>query len=209
MRALPSLLVSLCLSLTALPDAADAQTSAPSRRSDTDRSCMTTRQAVLARDSLVEPVIRNCTVVGGRWEDAWTGVILERPSEAEVSHVVPVVASSDSGGQLWTAEQRHAFLNDPDNLAVTAAAGAKTMERKRSFGPAVWLPDDPTRRCIYMRRWLFVKTKYDLTASAAELDALRRAMATCGPEQNGSQAGQGDQARDRAGAPATASDLYR
>jgi len=166
--------------------------------------CMTTRHFVLARDSLVAPTIRNCKVVAGRWRDAWTGELLRDPKAIEIDHTVPVQEAHDSGGHAWPTDRRHQFFNDPENLVVT---GRDTNSRKSGSGPETWLPNDPARRCDFVRLWVRIKTKWQLAADAREVAALREVVDDCPPP--GAAANEAVAPSPGPAGPLSSGDLYR
>ncbi|KAA1053823.1 GmrSD restriction endonuclease domain-containing protein [Azospirillum argentinense] len=163
--------------------------------------CLTTRHAVLATRSLVRPTIRNCKVVAGRWRDAWTGVEITDPKNTDIDHVVAVQEAHDSGGYQWETAVRHRFFNDVENLVVTER---EVNKRKGGYGPEAWLPDGEVERCFFVRRWIYIKHKWQLSADKRELQALRDALHACPAEKAVAPA-----AAQNPNAPIPLSDLYR
>lgn len=163
--------------------------------------CLTTRHAVLAATSLVQPRLRNCKVVAGLWRDAWTGAEITDPKNTDIDHVVPVQEAHDSGGYRWETAVRHRFFNDMENLVVT---GREINQRKGAYGPEAWLPEGEAERCFFVRRWIYIKHKWQLTADERELQALQTVLHTCPVEQPVSRGGSPNPT-----APITGSELYR
>lgn len=134
---------------------------------DADGDCQNTRQEILIARSLV-PVKLNkkgCTVKAGRWNDFYYDEVLERASDVDIDHVIPLKHAWDIGASAWTAEQREKFANDPENLVVTnrkynRQKGAKTIME--------WMPVNRAYACKYAAQWFQVKEKYHLPISAKE-----------------------------------------
>ena len=143
---------------------------------DSDRDCLNTRAEVLIEESLAEPVLDDCKVVSGRWIDPWSGIQFEDAGSMEIDHHVPLANAHISGSSAWTDEQRREFYNDSENL------NALSQEINRSKGarsPADWQPPDETSHCDYARQWDAIKTKYQLSTTTAERQALDEMLTTC------------------------------
>lgn len=61
-------------------------------------------------------------------------------------------------------------------MAVTA----KTNRSKSGQDPADWLPPLADAHCQYAADWVATKLRWDLTADAREINALRGIAAGCG-----------------------------
>ena len=137
---------------------------------------MNTRAEVLIEESLAEPVLDDCKVVSGQWIDPWSGIEFEDAGSMEIDHHVPLANAHVSGSSAWTDEQRREFYNDLDNL------NALSQEINRSKGarsPDAWQPPDETSHCDYAGQWDAIKTKYQLSTTTAERQALDDMLATC------------------------------
>ncbi|WP_197523349.1 HNH endonuclease family protein [Actinokineospora pegani] len=143
-----------------------------------DNGC-TTRELVLRRDGrqvTVDDSCRPSCPTEACWTSPYDGVAVSDARELQIDHIVPVAEANRSGARHWSAEQRQAFYNDPDNLvAVSKAANSQ----KSDDDPAEWRPAD-SYACQYATTYATVKTKYGLAADADEVAALR-AMATACP----------------------------
>ena len=82
-------------------------------------------------------------------------------------HLVAVGEAFQSGGWLWDEQRRHAFYIDISNLFVL-----DELEniQKSDYDPAEWMPS--RNRCLYIRTWLEVKSKWGLTVDTAEAVAI-------------------------------------
>lgn len=143
---------------------------------DLDGDCQDARVEILVRDSAPADLRfapgRGCKVTLGLWVDPYDGRRYVRPGDVEIDHVVALAEAHRSGAWAWSAAERAAYYNDPDNLL---AAGRSSNRRKSDHDPAGWQPD--VGRCAYARQWLKVKRKYGLTLDAAEAEAVAEMVA--------------------------------
>jgi hypothetical protein len=155
----------------------------PGGWADLDHDGCYTRNEILARD--LEDVVfiedgEDCKVASGRLEDPYTGVIIDfdravSTQTVQVDHIVPLAEAWRAGAWAWTKDQRKAFANDPaEVLAVSGAAN----QSKGDKGPAEWLPD--LGRCGYGAAYASLAARYQLGIPAADRDALRALLSTCG-----------------------------
>ena len=148
---------------------------------DADRDGCDTRAEVLIDESrsLAQVDPSGCHVVAGDWVSPYDGYATADPAELEIDHVVALAEAWDSGASAWSPERRIAFANDvedPDGLvAVTATTNATKSDRD----PASWLPPNRADRCRFAAAWTSVKLRWGLSADAAEVAALRDALAGC------------------------------
>ncbi|WP_157641424.1 HNH endonuclease family protein [Longispora albida] len=138
-----------------------------------------TRDDVLRRDIPDGDHGTGCGVRAGTLRDPYTGRELyydrRQASEIETDHVVALGAAWRSGAWAWEPQRRRAFANDTGNLlAVSRAAN----QEKRSQTPDNWRP----RRefwCGYASRYTMIKSRYELSVTATERDALADMLGTC------------------------------
>ena len=125
----------------------------------------------------------DCAVVAGTLHDPYTGTT-ERLSAgtldtADIDHVVALGDSWQKGAQQWSRAERVRFANDPLNLLVTS----ESINASKGDGDtATWLPPNKSFRCTYVARQVSVKTKYDLSVTRAEQQAMTRVLSGC-PDQ--------------------------
>ena len=144
-----------------------------------------TREIILRRDLDKVTVARSgdCAVVAGTLHDPYTGTT-ERLSAAtmdtaDIDHVVALGDSWQKGAQQWSRTERVRFANDPLNLLVTS----ESINASKGDGDtATWLPPNKSFRCAYVARQVSVKTKYDLSVTRAEQQAMTRVLSGC-PDQ--------------------------
>lgn len=123
------------------------------------------------------------SMVSGTWVDPYTGnsrtfTNLKNQGQAQswqIDHRVPLREAHESGAARWPATKKRSFANDPLNLVPTdgAANGAKSDK-----DPAAWKPSS-TFQCDYAKRYISVKSKYQLTVDRAEKKALTAMLTRC------------------------------
>jgi hypothetical protein len=145
---------------------------------DRDGDCRNLRAEILMASSQ-KPVSftrKGCAVTFGLWVDPYTGTRVTQASGVDVDHIVPLQEAHDSGAFQWTGAQRAAFMNDPENLVV---AGASANRAKGARGPEEWLPENRSVHCAYVRQWVKIKKKYQLSADRLEMSAIGDVLGRC------------------------------
>lgn len=147
-----------------------------------DRNGCDTRNEILGRDLATQQLRpgQDCVVERGDLEDPFTRsrIVFARgvSYSVDIDHVVALGNAWVSRAWKWDIHQRAAVANDPLNL-LAVDAGAN---RQKSDGDAAtWLPYNTGYRCAYVARQVTVKSKYGLSVTPAERDAVRRVLATC------------------------------
>lgn len=141
-----------------------------------------TRDDVLRRDLTAARLgtANPCVVLSGVLHDPYTGKSLpydrSQASQIEIDHVVAVAAAWRSGAWAWTPQQRQRFANDVDNLM---AVDKTANQDKRSQTPDNWQPPRREAWCDYARRYVTAKSRYALTVTPAEGEALGQLLGTC------------------------------
>ncbi len=135
---------------------------------DADHDGLNTRKEVLQRSNLEHsgPKV-------GRWFDPYTGRYFVAPESLQIDHVVALSEAHKSGAWAWDEERRTAFANDlgvPENLM---AVNGPVNEDKSDKDPAEWLPPDTTYWSRYVRQWLAVKDRWELSVDSLEWDAIQ------------------------------------
>lgn len=139
-----------------------------------------TRAVVLIKESL-KPVTKSyyCTVSKGRWysyynaryyKNAYGGAI-------QIDHTVPVENAWISGAWRWTKSTRVRYYNDLEDPRTLVGVDAYDNESKSDQDPTTWLPSHG--RCRYVRYWVAVKTRWQLSVTAAEKTKLATLAAAC------------------------------
>ena len=78
---------------------------------DEDDDGLNTRHEVLARESLIKPVISNNRVVSGKWYDKFTGKYFTDPKDLDIDHLVPLKNAYSSGASNWSKEKKNEYYN--------------------------------------------------------------------------------------------------
>lgn len=158
-----------------------------SRWLDRDDDCQDTREEVLIRQS-ERPVEfetdRECNVVSGRWRDPYSGETFTDPGDLHVDHLVPLAEAHRSGADQWSQQRKHTFANDLDTRRALIAVEAGQNMSKSDRGPSEWMPDNDAYHCDYVRRWVAVKKRWDLTMDPDERAFVRGKLDECGNNQS-------------------------
>lgn len=141
-----------------------------------------TRNIILARDISGEIIDANCKVISGTLNDPYTGKVIQflrgadTSGDIQIDHVVALSNAWQTGAQQLSYIDRENLANDPLNLlAVDGAAN----QQKSDGDAATWLPAYKPFRCQYVARQVNVKKKYRLWVTAAEKQAIERALSLC------------------------------
>ena len=145
---------------------------------DADNNGCDTRAEVLIEEAIVKPKIGlKCKLTGGKWLSAYDGKTITNASQLDVDHMVPLAEAWRSGAWKWTAAERQAFANDLENSEALIAVTLKTNRSKGDKDPASWMPE--LNKCEYIKNWIKIKDKYDLTVDKNEERILRMQVSNC------------------------------
>ena len=134
------------------------------------------REAALIRDGQDVVVGEGCDVESGRWRDPYTTRAYTDPLDIDIDHLVPLANAHRSGASEWNEAERERYANDPNNLL---SVEDNANQEKGDKGPEAWKPPNRAIWCSYARRWIGVKSDYDLTINPQEKASLRQMLATC------------------------------
>ena len=147
---------------------------------DVDHNGCDTRNDILARDLIVNGMRNSCVVTAGELTDPYSGEQIyfrkEDASKVQIDHVVALENAWQSGAYNLTQTGREALANDPDNLL--AVNGHDNMA-KGSKSADQWMPPNADYACAYASKQVQIKSRYALTVTTAEKQALADALATC------------------------------
>lgn len=151
---------------------------------DADGDCQNTRQEVLIEESIT-PVkfktAKQCVVVSGTWIDPYTGRQFTDPSDLDIDHVVPLANAHRSDASGWAKDRKRRFANYLKYKGHLIAVDLSQNRKKRDKGPEAWKPPDQGYWCEYAIHWIKIKDHWKLTATGAELAALKQMLNTCEP----------------------------
>lgn len=151
---------------------------------DVDRNGCDTRNDILARDLgkiVHKPGTYGCVIASGTLDDPYTGKQIDfvrgsQSSKVQIDHVVALGNVWVSGGQKLSPDKKEAIANDPLNLlAVDGPANMQKGDKDASG----WLPKNKQYRCKYIARQIAVKSKYGLSVTPSEKQAMKRVLDTC------------------------------
>jgi hypothetical protein len=142
-----------------------------------DGSC-DVRDTALIRDGMGVEIDEDCSVTAGTWLDPYTGQTLTDSSEVDIDHVVALANAWRSGASstAWSTADREAYANDPK---VLLSADDAANQIKGDKGPEAWKPPNHDYWCEYARRWIWIKSDWDLSINPNEKTALNEMLATC------------------------------
>ena len=177
----------------------EALTVQPERRTGYDRDlfdhwvdadgdrCDARREVLIAEAIEVPRVGSSCALSGGRWFSVYDGATeTGTGSGFDVDHLVPLAEAWDSGAYGWDSDTRRRYANDLGYAHSLVAVSSSSNRQKGAADPAGWLPPDVSVRCWYAEAWIAVKTRWELSVDAGELQALRALVAQCEDWQLGS-----------------------
>ena len=152
--------------------------------SDLNQDCRNTRAEILERESSKRIYFSNgCIVATGEWQDPWSGQTFQDASEVDVDHHVPLANAHYSGGHAWSMDIRQQYYNDTRLPVALNAMNSSDNRAKGARGPERWQPAQRNRHCAYATGWVAVKSKYGLSITEAERNALADMLGTC-PKTN-------------------------
>ena len=149
---------------------------------DVDHNGCDTRNDILLRDLSTSLVIGrySCVVIAGKLADPYSGKWIdfrkEEASKVQIDHVVALENAWQSGAYNLSKETREALANDPDNLL--AVNGHDNMA-KGSKSADQWMPPNTAYACTYASKQVQIKSRYALTVTTSEKQALADALETC------------------------------
>ena len=147
---------------------------------DADRNGCDSRREVLIIEAVVSPVVGSrCSFEGGSWYSPFDGETTTDPSVFDIDHMVPLKEAWDSGAHAWDRDRRRAFANDLDLPEALIAVSKSSNRSKSDRDPADWLPPLRSFHCQYIKDWMVVKIKWELSVDAREFSALRSVAAGC------------------------------
>ena len=147
---------------------------------DRDADGENTRAEVLKAESTrTASLNRFSTVKGGKWVSAYDNRVFTNASRMDVDHMVPLAEAWASGAYAWSARKRAAFANDLDYGPSLIAVSLSSNRSKGDKDPAEWMPRSTAYTCTYVRAWVAVKSRWNISVDRAEKAAIRDTLAGC------------------------------
>lgn len=152
---------------------------------DADKDGCDTRAEVLLEEAIVKPNIgKKCTLSGGKWRSQYDNLITTNPSKLDIDHLVPLEEAWRSGAWAWTDQQREDFANDLTDSRALVAVSARSNRSKGSKDYSQWRPklNEGTKSwtgCNYLKAWIAIKMRYQLTVDANEANWISTGNTTC------------------------------
>jgi len=174
------------LSLITAPDnETDYSRSAFRHWIDADKDGCDTRAEVLIEEAIIKPKVgKKCLLSGGKWRSQYDKLVTTNPSALDVDHLVPLAEAWRSGAWSWTDSQREAFANDLVDSRALVAVSASSNRSKGDKDYSQWQPklSDGTKPwigCNYLKAWIAIKMRYQLTVDPNEATWIQTGNTTC------------------------------
>ena len=148
---------------------------------DEDEDCQNTRTEVLIRESLITPVLdtTGCMVISGKWYDPYTDKFFYDPKMLDIDHLVPLKEVHVSGGYIWNEDKKKSYANNLTNRDLLIPVYRGVNRSKGSKDPARWLPPNTNYRCMYVYKWLSIKTEWGLYLDDIETKRITEIKSKC------------------------------
>ncbi len=147
---------------------------------DADKNCRDTRQEVLIEEGKnIKMDDKGCKVISGEWVDLYTGKTFTDPSKLDIDHFIPLSNVHFSQGYRWSKDKRKAYANaltNPNHLIAVSASANRSKGKK---SPDQWMPPNKKYHCEYIKIWVDIKHKWDLSVTQAEYDFINAKLKEC------------------------------
>lgn len=145
---------------------------------DEDGDGCDTRAEILLEEAEEAPSRSGtCTLSGGRWYSYYDGVSWTDKSDIDIDHMVPLAEAWDSGAGDWDAATRRAYANDLGDYRTLVGVTDSVNQSKSDQDIAEWLPEQ--QQCRYLREFVAVKHRWQLSVDSAEKAAMEELARTC------------------------------
>ncbi|WP_306371502.1 HNH endonuclease family protein [Nocardiopsis sp. CC223A] len=140
-----------------------------------DSPC-TARQVVLVRDGHDVVTNSNCQPTSGSWYSTydnvdWSGDV----SQISIDHMIPLSEAWKTGAASWTTGERRDFANDVDSPQLWPVT-TSVNSSKGDKDPSQWMPPNTAIHCSYVKAWVNVKYRYDLTVTYSEKSSIQNTI---------------------------------
>lgn len=89
----------------------------------------------------------------------------------DYDHIVPLAYTFGHGGSSWSNEKKNDYSYD---FSVGILTSASSNRAKGAKGPGEWMPE--INRKWYSWKWLEICSKYDLSISKKDYEAIKKAL---------------------------------
>lgn len=152
---------------------------------DADKDGCNTRAEVLIEEAIVKPKVgKKCALTGGKWRSQYDKLVTTNASALDIDHLVPLAEAWRSGAWAWTDAQREAFANDLEDSRALVVVSASSNRSKGDKDYSKWRPKlrDGTKAwigCNYLKAWIAIKMRYQLTVDPNEATWVQMGNSTC------------------------------
>jgi len=152
---------------------------------DADKNGCDTRAEVLIEEAIVKPKIgKKCSLTGGKWRSQYDKLVTTDPSKLDIDHLVPLAEAWRSGAWAWTDKQREDFANDLNDPRALVAVSKSSNSSKGDKDVSKWQPKssdgtNPWTGCNYLKAWIAIKMRYQLTVDPNEASWISIGNITC------------------------------
>jgi hypothetical protein len=148
---------------------------------DADGDGCDTRDEVLIKEAAHKTRVgSDCSLHGGSWWSAYDGVKTTDSSSFDVDHMVPLNEAWQSGAWNWSPAKRKAYANDLGYKHSLVAVSASSNRSKGDREPQDWMPTRAAYTCLYAKRWVAVKWRWELKVNPVERAFLQAQLRVCG-----------------------------
>lgn len=110
------------------------------------------------------------------YTEPYSGKKVSNPKKLDIDHTIPLEYVNQHGGAAWDPQRKQQFANDFSQLV---AVDASANRQKGSKGPGDWMPDNKGDHCRYATIWVDTASKYSVSITQKDKDALKTALKTC------------------------------
>ena len=152
---------------------------------DADKDGCDTRSEVLIEEAILKPKVgKKCVLTGGKWRSQYDKLVTTNPSTLDIDHLVPLAEAWRSGAWAWSDKQREDFANDLTDARALVAVSASSNRSKGDKDYSQWRPDlnagtEQWISCNYLKAWVAIKMRYQLTVDSNEATWIQVGNTTC------------------------------
>lgn len=156
--------------------------------------CWSVREEVLYRDAVKDEALtlldknkvrtsdkaNACYIVGGTWNDPYTGEVFTNPEDLDIDHMIPLNYAAQHGGQAWDSGKKESYANNLDYAHHLIAVSASANRSKSDKGPSEWKPSNTAYYCTYATDWVNISHTWGLSVTQSDKNVLNEMLVTCG-----------------------------